>query len=84
MIDRATQKPLKLNGNVPGTIRLPVSVEQLPHVQALFNANGMDYGTRYWEAGYVLTVNGEPQMTVMEFSYRVDPQFVQKLLDSAA
>lgn len=80
MINVASKKPLKVSTarNAPPYLRLPV--EQLDDVRALLDAHGFTY----WVDLMAISVDGAPEVTVINFGHGTDPDAVQKVLDDAA
>lgn len=78
MIDVMTQEPLTVEvySDAEPCITLPVS--QLEAVQSLLDAHQI----LYWTDEIAISLDGEPEVTVINLSRRSDPVLVQRLLDS--
>jgi hypothetical protein len=79
MIDVTTQEPLSVStaGEAGSFLLLPV--QQLDEICALLDAHNVSY----WVDEEAISVDGDPETTVINFSYRTDPSMIQKLLDDA-
>jgi hypothetical protein len=78
MIDTTTDKPLEVltDGNAGPYIMVPVA--QLEKVRNLLDASKIPY----WVDEEAISLDGKPEITVINLSHGSDPNRVQKLLDS--
>ncbi len=79
MIDSSTKKPLCVStaGDASPYIMLPV--EQVDEVRALLDAHDISY----WVDEHAISIDGEPEVTVVNLGRDVDPDAVQSILDGA-
>jgi hypothetical protein len=80
MIDIATQKPLTVDTDGGAGPYIMVSVRQLEALQQLLNSANVPH---YVEE-HVISLDGGPEIGVVDLGRKADPQAVQTLLDSAA
>lgn len=78
MIDTSTRKPLFVSTDGDGGPYIMAPVEQLGEVTAVLDANQV----RYWVDEEAISVDGKPEITVINLGSRTDPKKVQRLLDS--
>lgn len=78
MIDVTTKKPLPVltDGNAGPYIMVPV--EQIDTVRALLDQNSI----RYWVDEEAISLDGNPEITVVNLGQGTDPAAVQGILDS--
>jgi hypothetical protein len=78
MIDTTTRQPLcvSIDGEAEPYIMVPVA--QLDRVTALLDANRVSY----WVDEEAISLDGKPEVTVVNLGRRSDPTTVQRLLDS--
>jgi hypothetical protein len=78
MTDAATKKPLRVStdGTAGPYIMLPVS--QLDEVQRLLDSRSV----RYWVEENVISLDGGPEIAVIDFGRTGDAAVVQAILDS--
>jgi len=79
MIDTSTAKPLSVSteGDAGPYIMVPVS--QIDKVSSLLNEQSVPY----WVDPEAISVDGKPEITVVNLGAGADPASVQKLLDDA-
>lgn len=77
MTDATTQKPLHVSadGTAGPYIMLPVG--QLAHVEKLLARHNI----RYWVDAHAISLDGGPEMTVINLGHGGDAVTVQQLLD---
>jgi len=80
MIDTTTSEPLHVSTDGDGGPYIMVPVEQLDKVKALLNASAM----AFWVDEEAVSVDGKPEITVVNLGRQSDPAKVQRLLDHAA
>lgn len=80
MIDTSTQKPLHVStgGNTGPYIMVPVA--QVQDVRSLLDGEGIPY----WVDEVAISLDGKPEVTVVNLSRDADATAIQSLLDSAA
>jgi hypothetical protein len=80
MIDVTTKRPLKVSkdGDAGPYVMVPVAL--LAKVQALLDAKRI----RYWVDEEAISVDGKPEVTVINLSHQTDPDEVQRILDSVS
>jgi hypothetical protein len=78
MIDTTTRKPLYVStdGDAGPYIMLPLA--QLERVRALLNANKVSY----WVDEEAISLDGNPEVAVINLGRRSNPAAIQRLLDS--
>jgi hypothetical protein len=79
MIDTATQKPVRVSGDLASGSYIRLSVDQLDHVRQLMVNNDIPH----WVDHHTVSVDNGPAMTVINIGLRVNPNRVQALLDAA-
>lgn len=79
MIDASTKKPLDVSsdGNVGPYIMVPV--QQIDDVRALLDTHNIPY----WVDEDAISLDGKPEVTVVNLGRGSDAQSVQKILDNA-
>jgi len=77
MIDAITERPLSVStdGNSGPYIMVPVS--QLEELRLLLDGNGVPY----WVDQEAISLDGRPEVTVVNLGSDTDPNAIQKLLD---
>jgi len=80
MIRTRTSERLSVStdGNAGPYIMLPV--DQLDEIRSLLEANDV----RYWVDEQAISLDGNPEIAVINLSRGTDPHQVQRLLDSVA
>lgn len=78
MIDTTTDKPLYVSTDGDAMPYIMVPVEQLESVKALLNANKV----LYWVDEEAISLDGKPEVAVINLVHGSDPRRVQNLLDS--
>ena len=80
MIDQCTNKPLVVStdGNTGPYIMVPV--KQIDDVRRLLDAHDI----RYWVDDDAISLDGKPEVTVVNLGGRSDANAVQKILDDAS
>jgi hypothetical protein len=78
MIDTTTHKPLCVSTDGGAGPYLMVPVAQLEKVRALLDANKVPY----WVDEEVISLDGKPEVAVINLGHRSDPQRIQHILDS--
>jgi hypothetical protein len=78
MIDVATNKPLRVVAGGTEWPYIEVSVNQLDALRKLLNSRGV----RYWVDEHVVSLNGGPEIADVDLGRGIDPNAVQKILDS--
>ncbi len=80
MIDVSTKKPLSVStdGNAGPYVTVPVA--QLPDVRDLLDANNVPY----WLDEEAISLDGKPEVTVVNLGQGADPDAVQKILDGVS
>ncbi len=78
MNDATTDKPLYVStdGNAGPYIMVPV--EQLEPVKALLNVNNVSH----WVDEEAISLDGKPEVAVINLGHGSDPRGIQNLLDS--
>jgi hypothetical protein len=79
MKDSTTKKPIRVSAYGDAVPFVEVTVSQLPEVQALLDKHHV----RYWVDEDAISLNGEPEVTVINLSRGTDPAAVQRILDDA-
>jgi hypothetical protein len=78
MIDTTTRQPLLVSTDGEAGPYIMVPVTQLDTVTALLDANKVSY----WVDEEAISLDGKPEITVINLGHRSDPATVQRLLDS--
>lgn len=79
MVDVTSRKPLNVStdGTAGPYIRVPVS--QLDEVRLLLE----DRGIRHWVEEHAISLNGAPEVAVIDLGRGADAEAVQRILDNA-
>jgi hypothetical protein len=77
MIDTTTRQPLYVSTDGDAVPYLMVPVAQLESVITLLDANEVSY----WVDEEAISLDGKPEIAVINLSQGSDPQSVQALLD---
>jgi hypothetical protein len=78
MIDTTTHKPLCVSTDGGAGPYIMVPVGQLDKIIALLEANKVSY----WVDDEVISLDGKPEVAVINLAHRSDPATIQRLLDS--
>lgn len=78
MIDTTTHKRLSVSTDGGAGPYITVPVAQLENVKALLDANKCSY----WVDEEVISLDGKPEVAVINLGRRSDPAKIQHLLDS--
>ncbi len=79
-MDTTTHKPLHVSTDGGAAPYIMVPVSQLEKVTALLDGNKVSYW--YWVDEEALSLDGKPEVTVINLGHRSDPATIQRLLDS--
>jgi hypothetical protein len=79
MTDSSTKKPLRVSDGGTAGPYITVPVSQLAEVRRLLDANKV----RYWVDEDAISLDGEPEATVINFGRDCDRAAVQRILDAA-
>jgi hypothetical protein len=77
MIDTTTDKPLLVSKDGDAGPYLVVPVAQLERVRALLDANKVSY----WVDEEAISLDGKPEIAVINLGHGSNPKTVQSLLD---
>ena len=77
MIDTTTQKPLCVSTDGGAGPYIVVPVAQLDQVRTLLDVNKVSY----WVDEEALSLDGKPEIIVINLARRSDPAMLQRLLD---
>ncbi len=77
MIDTGTKKKITVSTDGTAGPYIMVLVEQLAKVRAILDANAIPY----WVDEAAISLNGKPEVTVVNLSQGCDSSHVQDLLD---
>ena len=77
MLDMTTRKPLYVSTDGDAGPYIMVPVELLGRVRAVLDTNKIPY----WVDEEAISLDGKPEITVINISGRSDPNRVQALLD---
>lgn len=80
MNDTSTKKPLSVSGDGDVGPYIMVPVKQLDDVRALLDANTIPY----WVDANAISLDGKPEVTVINLWRGADAATVQNILDSAS
>ncbi len=80
MIDISTKKPLYVSTDGDAEPYIMVPVQQIDNVCALLDANEI----RYWVDEEAISLDGKPEVTVVNLGHGVDARVLQNLLDNAS
>ena len=78
MTDATSQQRLRVSTDGTAGPYIMVPVSQLEEVKGLFNARRI----RYWVDENAISLNGEPEVTVINLGREADAAAVQEILDS--
>lgn len=78
MIDTTTDKPLKVSTECDAMPYIMVPVAQLEKVRTLLAANECSF----WIDEEAISLDGKPEVIVINLGHGSDPEKVQHLLDS--
>lgn len=78
MIDTTTDKPLYVSKDGDAGPYIMAPVAQLEKIRILLDANKVPY----WVDEEAISLDGKPEIAVINLSHESDPEKVQKLLDS--
>ncbi len=78
MIDTRTRKRLHVSTDGEAGSYIMVPVEQLNQVRTLLDANKVSY----WVDEEAISLDGKPEIAVINLDLRSEPATVQRLLDS--
>lgn len=78
MIDTTTDKPLKVSTECDAMPYIMAPVAQLERVSALLAANEVFF----WVDEEAISLDGKPEIVVINLGHGSDPEKVQHLLDS--
>lgn len=79
MIDRTTRKPLRVSTDGTAGPYISVPFLQLDEVRRLLDSRSIGY----WVEEDVISLNGGPEMAVVDLERGSDPNAVQAILDGA-
>jgi hypothetical protein len=78
MTDTTTKKPLRVSTDGTAGPYVLVPVSQLDEIRRLLDSRTI----RYWVEENVISLNGSPEIAVINFGRRGDAAAVQAVLDS--
>ncbi len=78
MIDTTTHKPLLVSTDGKAGPYIMVPEAQLEKVRALLDTNEVSY----WVDEEAISLDGKPEITVINLGHRTDPERIQHLLNS--
>lgn len=79
MIDISTEKPLRVSTDGDAGPYIMVPVQQIGDVRRLLDAESVPY----WVDEEAISLDGKPEVTVVNLGRAADPDAVQKMLDNA-
>lgn len=79
MIDISTMKPLYVSTDGDAGPYIMVPVQQIDDVRHLLDANNVPY----WVDEEAISLDGKPEVTVVNLGRNANPDAVQKILDNA-
>ena len=79
MIDISTKRTMSVSTDGDAGPYIVVPVEQIDAVCALLDANSI----RYWVDDVAISLDGKPEVTVVNLGHEADPVAVQQILDTA-
>ena len=79
MIDETTKKPLTVSIEGDAGPYIMVPVEQLDEIRTLLDAHDIPYSVD----AEAISLNGKPEITVINLERRANPDEIQKILDDA-
>lgn len=77
MIDISTKKPLHVSTDGDAGPYIMVPVQQIDDVRRLLDANDI----HYWVDEMAVSLDGKPEITVVNLGRGADPEAVQSILD---
>jgi len=77
MIDVTTRQPLSVSNDGDGGPYIMVPVTQLHGVERLLKAQQVPY----WVDTHAISLDGQPEVAVINLGHGADPEQVQSLLD---
>ncbi|MDZ4658331.1 MAG: hypothetical protein SH868_12200 [Bythopirellula sp.] len=80
MIDVSTKNPVYVSTDGKAGPYIVVPVLQIEEVRTLLDANDVSY----WVDEDAISLNGEPEITVINLGHGSEAATVQKILDSAS
>ena len=80
MIDVSTKKSLSVSTGGDSGPYIMVPVRQIDDVRALLDANNLSY----WVDEYAISLNGQPEVTVVNLGHGSNAVDVQRILDNAS
>ena len=78
MIDTTTRTPLRVSTDGDAGPYIMVPVAQLEKVKALLDTHDVPY----WVDEEAISLDGKPEITVINLRHRTDPERIQHLLNS--
>jgi len=79
MIDISTKKALHVSTDGDAVPYIMVPIQQIDDVRMLLDSNKIPY----WVDEFAISLNGRPEVTVVNLGHRVNPTVVQGILDNA-
>ncbi len=79
MIDKTTHEPLNVSKDGEAGPYIMVPVDQIDGVCTILDANGMPY----WVDEAAISLDGKPEIAVVNLGFNIDPTSVQEILDKA-
>jgi hypothetical protein len=79
MIDRRTEKPLRVESDEIAGPSLRLRLAQLDSVREVLDRHGF----RYYPDSFAITLDGKPPVIVINFDRREDAARIQTALDAA-
>ena len=80
MIDGSTKKPLCVSTDGDAGSYVMVPVQQIDEVRTLLDANSVVY----WVDENAISLDGKPEVTVVNLGHGTDAASVQSILDNAS
>lgn len=80
MVDTSTKQPLHVSTDGDAVPYIMVPVQQVDDVCTLLDAHDV----RYWRDELAISLNGKPEVTVVNLGHRSDAANVQQILDNAS
>lgn len=80
MIDISTKKPLRVSTDGDAGPYVVVPVQQLDDVRRLLDAHHVSY----WVDEEAISLDGKPEVTVVNFGRDAQPDAVQEILDQVS
>ncbi len=78
MMDTTTHRPLSVSTDGGAGPYIMVPVEQLDKVRVLLDTNKVSY----WVDGEAISLDGKPEIVVVNLEHRSDPTMIQRFLDN--